>query len=160
MKRIFILLPLIFVILFACGEENEILEPVLSTDKIDFPKKQLEDGRVLVIYRNYEELSVSMSLMMLSNTIIPNSNNEDFCDGVTNLRNGKGTEGWTTINYNYSMKPESQIENQNDHPNLVSYNLPVGTYLVMLMDPVTCSKENYAVFDVKRNKYVEGLMKE
>jgi len=158
MKKIFFILPLVFVILFACGEETKILEPELTIDSIQFPK-ELDDGRVIVIYRNYEEESIPFSLFLLNQTIIPNSDKEDFCEGVTAYRNGKAVKDWTPINYNYSMMPESQVENQNDHPNLISYNFPVGTYLIMLMDPKSCSKENYVVFDVKRNKYIEGMMK-
>ena len=45
--------------------------------------------------------------------------------------------------------PESEVQNQNDHPNLVSYNLPVGTYLVLLMDSTSCTRENHIIFDVK-----------
>ena len=45
--------------------------------------------------------------------------------------------------------PESEVPNQNDHPNLVSYNLPVGTYLLLLMDSKSCTRENHIIFDVK-----------
>ena len=111
----------------------------------------------MFIYRNIEQEPITISLIMLSTSIIPDSQSFDFCNGVMALRNGKEIMEWTPINFNYSMKPESLIENQNDHPNLVSYNLPVGTYLIMLMDSKTCSKDNYTVFDVKKNKYIEGL---
>ena len=157
MKKI-ILVSLLIIFIFSCGSnENVIIETPITKDKIEFPFEELDDGQFITIIRNNHFDSVSISLIMLSGTIIPDSQSLDFCEGVDAVRNGKIIMEWQPINLNYSMVPEINIENQNDHPNLISYNLPVGTYLFMLMDADSCNRDNHVVFDVKRNKYIEGL---
>ncbi len=156
MKKI---LSLVFLLIFvvSCGDDSvKILEPNVSADNIDFPKEKLKDGKFTAIYRNNTEESVSISLLLISKTIIDDSNSVDFCEGVDALRNGKQILEWTPINYNLSITPETSVINANDHPNFVSYNLPVGTYIIMTMDSDSCNEENYSVFDVQGNKSFEG----
>ena len=44
-----------------------------------------------------------------------------------------------------------EVLNQNDHPNLISYSLPMGTYLLFLMDGIDCNENQYDVFDISTN---------
>tara|TARA_Y100000768_G_C23730200_1_gene564465 strand:+ start:61 stop:549 length:489 start_codon:yes stop_codon:yes gene_type:complete len=152
MKKIFITF-FILSLAIACGNDDiNIYEPLLTKEKVEFPFEDIENGKFQVIFRNYEDESIAYSVVMISNgTVIENSQEMDFCEGVTALRNNKQVSEWLPINYNYSAKPESQIENQNDHPNLISYSFPKGTYIIMLQDITGCSKENYSVFDVLTN---------
>ena len=155
-KILFVTILLLFV--FSCGNSGaKIIEPTLTNKTIDFPEEKIDDGQFVAIYRNNHFDSVQMSMLILKDSIIPDSSNLDFCMGVDAIRGGKAVKEWSPINFNYNMVSETNVENQNDHPNLISYNLPVGTYLVMLMNADSCSRENYDVFDVTKNKYYEGL---
>lgn len=156
MKKYFLLVSLILLV-FSCGDaESKIIEPSVTEEKIEFPVNEFDQGEFMVIYRNTSDDSVSMSFIMVSNEIINEVKTVDFCEGVDALRQGKQVLEWIPINFNYSLTPESSVQNQNDHPNLISYNLPVGTYLVMLMDSKSCTKDNHDVFIVKQNKNFEG----
>ena len=53
-----------------------------------------------------------------------------------------------TKNHNILIIPEKEVLNQNDHPNLISYSLPIGTYLLFLMDGIDCNENQYEVFDI------------
>ena len=154
MKKI-LLLVLLLLLVFSCEAESKILEPTVTKEKIEFPLRQLDQGEFVAIYRNTSNDSISMSLIMVSNKIIKDSDSKDFCEGVSAIRQGKQILEWTPLNYNVSIHAESTVANQNDHPNLISYNLPVGTYLLMLMDSESCSRDNYTVFDVKKNENFE-----
>ena len=78
--------------------------------------------------------------------------NLDMCEGINAIRSNKIVLEWTVLNYNYPIIPNSAVENENDTPNLISYNLPKGTYIITLMDEIKCSKENYKVFDITSNE--------
>ena len=75
-----------------------------------------------------------------------------MCEGINAIRSNKIVLEWTVLNYNYPIIPNSAVENENDTPNLISYNLPKGTYIITLMDEIKCSKENYKVFDITSNE--------
>ena len=79
------------------------------------------------------------------------SQNYDFCPDIINLRKGISNPNWFIVNFNYPIQPENSIVNQNDHPNLISYALPIGTYLVTLMEAEGCNEDQYEVFDIKTN---------
>ena len=139
-------------IFFGCSsEETQIYESYLFEDKIEFPFQDIESGNFITIFRNNHSASVPPSIVMVSNEVLKDSQNLDFCEGVNALRNGKKVLEWTIINHNYAFVPETSVENQNDHPGLISYSLPKGTYMIMLMDPSECNKNNYVIFDVKTN---------
>ena len=155
MKKIALVVFLLLFV-FSCEAENKILEPSLTKEKIEFPKKELDQGEFMAIFRNQTDDSIAFNLIMVSNDITKDQDSLDYCEGVNALRQGKQILEWTPINFNFSAIAESAVENQNDHPNLISYNLPVGTYLLMLVDSDSCSKDNYTVFNVKENKNFEG----
>ena len=143
-------------IFFGCSnDENTIYEISLYKDKIEFPFEEIENGNFITIFRNNHFATLPASVIMLSNEVMIDSQNLDFCEGVNALRNGKRVMEWTIINHNFPFTPEINVENQNDHPGLISYNLPKGTFMVMLMDSTDCNKDNYVIFDVKTN---DGLM--
>ena len=110
----------------------------------------------MAIFRNQTDDSIAFNLIMVSNEITKDPDSLDYCEGVNALRQGSQILEWVPINFNFSAIAESAVENKNDHPNLISYNLPVGTYLLMLVDSDSCSKDNYTVFNVKENKNFEG----
>ena len=68
------------------------------------------------------------------------------------IRNNKGVEEWTPINFNINMVSENNVPNQNDHPNLISYSLPMGTYLGFISEAEQCYKEQYDVFNITTNE--------
>ncbi len=155
MKKVLSLILLsLLIFLFGCEEEKKMYETALYEDKIEFPFEEIDNGKFINIFRNYHEDSVSLSVVLLDSELLPNSQNLDYCEGITAIRNGKQVLEWIIINFNISFVPENQVENQNDHPGLISYNLPKGTYLVMLNDSEDCNKNNYAIFDVKSNNDV------
>jgi len=89
---------------------------------------------------------------MLSNQEIKeDSLTFDYCEGVNAYRQGKNIKEWIVINHNFPITPENDVENQNDHPNLFSFNFPKGSYMIMLMNSENCSRDNYVIFDVKEN---------
>ena len=149
-KKLFIPLLFIFLFVFACSESTNVFEPEVSSTKIDFPFESRENGKFTAIYQNKTQESISYSLVLVSKvgSVLENSNNLDFCEGVNALRSNKVILEWTVLNLNYSIIPNSKIENINDNPNLVSYNLPKGTYIVMLMDQETCTNDSYSIFDI------------
>jgi len=146
----------LFVLLFsviACGSDQvKIYEPQFTEDKIEFPFTEIDKGNFSAIYRNYTENRISYSLIMASNgSLLENAQDLDYCEGISAIRNGKLIKEWVFINFNYSAIAEMSVATQVDHPNLVSYNLPKGTYILALQDNPTCNKDNYVIFDVKTN---------
>ena len=157
MKKILLVISVILFTFISCSEENSIYEINIDETKIEFPFQERENGRFLSIYRNQSEKIVPISILLISNQeILENSQNIDFCEGVNAYRSGKIVQEWVVINHNYPLIPEKEVQNQNDHPNLFSSNFPKGTYLVMLMDVDSCTKDNYVIFDVEKNSNVGG----
>ena len=156
-KKILVILFCSFFSLISCESDTvSIYQPNFTEDKIDFPFTEIENGRFVVIYRNNTEDSIAYSLVMVANTNpIIESQSQDYCEGVTALRNDNIVEEWQIINPNFSAKSENSVQNQNDHPNQVSYSLPIGTYIIFLQDSQTCNRDNHVIFDVKRNKAFE-----
>jgi len=157
LRKVLILLLILLFSVIACGKnQNEFYEPIVSKDKIEFPFEEIEDGTMLFIFRNYDSESINLSLLLVSqNELLNNSQTKDFCEEINLLKNGKNIADWIPINFNIAIIPEESVENQNDHPNLISYNLPLGTYLLMLQNTETCNKDNYKVFNVLTNKAFE-----
>ena len=160
-RKVLILLFILVFSVIACGNDRpEIYEPVFTEDKIEFPFTELDKGKFTVIYRNYTEDRISYSLILASTSgsLLENSQDLDYCEGISAIRDGKLIKEWVIINFNYSSVSEMSIPNQEDHPNLVSYNLPKGTYILALQDSPTCNKDNYVIFDVKTNDamYAKG----
>ena len=147
----------LFIFVLGCEEEKKMYETALYEDKIEFPFEEIDNGKFMNIFRNYHKDSVSLSVVLLNKDreVLPNSQNLDYCEGINALRNGKQVLEWIIINYNVSFIPENEVPNQNDHPGLISYNLPKGTYLVLLNDSEDCNKNNYAIFDVITNDAIE-----
>ena len=79
-------------IFFGCSEETRIYESYLYEDKIEFPFEDIESGNFINIFRNNHNSSVPASIVMVSNEILKDSQNMDFCEGVNALRNGKKWE--------------------------------------------------------------------
>ena len=154
-KKILVILFCSFFSLISCESDTiSIYQPNFTEDKIDFPFTEIEDGRFSVIYRNNTKEIIPYSLIMLQNNI-EDSQNQDYCEGVNALRNGKNVKEWTPINDNYSVMIENPALDDSDHPNGVSYNLPKGTYLLMIQDSEICNRDNHVIFDVKGNKAFE-----
>ena len=152
MKRLIIISSVLF-IFFGCSETTTIYESYLYQDKIEFPFEEIDNGRFITIFRNIHNETISLSLVMLTqNEVLKDSQSLDYCEGVNALRNGKNVLEWTIINHNYSFVPESSVENQNDHPGMVSYSFPKGTYMIMMMNQSECNRDNYVIFDVKTNE--------
>ena len=157
MKKAFILLVLLLSF-FACSNKDvSIHEFIVSKDKIQIPTNEIDDGKFNVIFRNYDSNSINVSFYLTKQGVTNNSQSLDYCEGINAIRDGKNVVEWTIINPNFSVKPETEVINVNDHPNIINYNLPVGTYLLMLMDAKDCSKDNYQIINVKNNSYIESL---
>ena len=152
LKKIFIIV-FILAFVFACSSDEKVLYEIeISKDKIEFPFKDIENGKFISIYKNYSNETIPISTVLISNgSVMENSQDLDLCEGVNALRNGKSVQEWIIINHNLPVVPEFEVINSNDHPNLVSYSFPLGTYLIMLMDPINCNKDNYVIFDVTTN---------
>ena len=156
LKKIILILFVLMTFSLACGEENLILEPIVTQNSIDFPFESRENGKFKAIYRNNTNESIPYTLAIVKmNELVPDSRNIDFCPEIINIRKGVDNSGWIMINYNYLLASESSVDNQNDHPNLVSYSLPMGTYIVLTMDSEGCSDEQYDVFDITTNEAIE-----
>ena len=78
-------------------------------------------------------------MMLSQNEVIADSSNKDFCNEVNAIRKGIALENVIPINLNLLVENEKSVLNQNDHPNLVSYSFPKGTYMILLMN----SRKNY-----------------
>jgi len=157
LRKVLILLLILLFSVIACGnDQNKIYEPIVSKDKIEFPFEKNKDGTMIIIFRNYDSESIKLSLLLISqNELVNNSQTKDFCEEVNLLRSGIMVEEWIPINFNYPIINEGAIINQNDNPNLISYNLPMGTYIVMLQDSESCNRDNYITFDITTNKAFE-----
>ena len=155
LKRIIILSTILF-IFFGCSDTKPIHESYLYQDKIEFPFEEIDNGKFITIFRNLHNESISLSVVMLTqNEVLKDSQSLDYCEGVNALRNGKNVLEWTIINHNYSFIPESSVENQNDHPGMISYSFPKGTYMIMMMNQSECNRDNYVIFDVNTNEGIE-----
>ncbi len=151
MKKLLIVFSMALILSLACNNEDEIIEPEVSEDSIVFPFDSRNNGKFFVIYRNYSDNTIPITLVMRKSTeVMKNSQNYDFCPDLLNVRNGINTD-WTPINLNLPIIPEDNVENKNDHPNLVSYTLPMGTYVALLMNGENCNKDQYHIFDIKTN---------
>ena len=152
MKKLLISFSIVLIFSLACSDEAEIIEPVVSEDSIVFPFDSRDNGKFISIYRNYSESSIPITFVMSrAREVIKDSQNYDFCPDLLNIRNGISLEKWVVVNLNLSIKPEDSVLNKNDHPNLVSYTLPIGTYVALLMDGDDCNNDHYHIFDIKTN---------
>ena len=160
-KKLLIGFSLIFLVFsFSCEDDTKvkIFEPNITSNKIDFPFNEIDSGKFGVIYRNNGDDPITISLMMLSQgELIENSQNKDFCDEVNAIRKGVSINGILPINFNIPVSPENSVANQNDHPNLISYSFPIGTYMILLMNSDSCSTDNYVIFDVKTNDGIQYM---
>ncbi len=158
MKKILILLPILFALLFGCSEEKNIFEPEVKLDSIDLPFESRENGKFGFIYTNNSTESIVITMAMVkSGEILVDSQNYDFCPDIINLRNNIANPNWTMINFNFPITSESKIVNKNDHPNLISYSFPKGTYLAFLMNAEGCDKNQYDVFDITSNDGLQSM---
>ena len=149
MKKILILLPIVFILLLGCNEETSIYEPEVKLDSLNLPFESRENGKVLFIYRNNSTESIPITLAMVKpGEVLKNSQNIDFCPDIINARKGAIKPDWFIVNFNIPIVPESSVLNQNDHPNLVSYSFPKATYVGFLMTAEGCNKDQYDVFDI------------
>jgi len=153
MRKILILLLILLFSVIGCGNDQvKIYEPIVTENKIEFPFKKLNNGKMGVIFRNHHTESINISVILISrDELIDDSQNQDFCNDIKLMRSGIMIEKWVTIQFNFPVISEGAIANQNDNPNLISYNLPKGTYLVMLQDSESCNRDNYITFDIKTN---------
>ncbi len=156
MKKILILLPIIFIVLLGCSEDKFLYEPEVTSNSIDLPFESKKNGKVSFIYRNNSADSIPITLAMAKQrAVLEDSQSFDFCPDIINLRNGIVNPDWFVVNFNIAIIPEISILNQNDHPNLVSYSFPMGTYVAFLMEAQGCNKEQYEVFDITSNDSVQ-----
>ena len=157
MKKIFISSFLLsFMIILGCENVNstEVFEIKISNEEIEAPFEKRDNGKFSTLLRNSTNESISWNLALVTNpgSVLENSQDLDFCEGVIALRSGKVIKEWTVINKNYSAVTEASVSAmQDDHPNFVSYTLPRGTYILMLADPQVCTKDNYKIFEISNN---------
>ena len=152
MKKIFFILPLVFVILFACGDETKIFEPKVTADSLEYSFTSKKNGKFVAIYRNQTNKTIPITFAMAKQReIMKDSQNYDFCPDIINFRKGTVNPDWFVVNLNLPIVPENSILNQNDHPNLVSYKLPQGTYIGFVMDAEGCNDDQFDVFDITSN---------
>ncbi len=152
MKKILVITTLMLFLFLGCEEKQNIFEPRVSENSIEFPFEEKDHGKFMSIFRNNSNDSIPISLVMASQQkVLNDSQNYDFCPDIINLRKGISNPNWFIVNFNYPIQPENSIVNQNDHPNLISYALPIGTYLVTLMEAEGCNEDQYEVFDIKTN---------
>ena len=152
MKKLLISFSMVLIFSLACSDEAEIIEPLVSEDSIVFPFVSRDNGKFISIFRNYSENSIPITFVMSKyRGVMKDSQKYDFCPDLLNIRNGISLEKWVIINLNLSIQPEDSVLNKNDHPNLVSYTLPIGTYVALLMDGEDCNNDQYHIFDIKTN---------
>jgi len=158
MKKLFILLSFVLIIFVGCQKETPIIEPEVTKSSVTFPFDSRDNGKFISIYRNNSADSIPITFIMTrQREVIEDSKKLDFCPDILNIRKGIELENWAIVNWNYPIIPEINVENQNDHPNLISYSLPIGTYIAFLMDADGCTKDQYSVFDIKTDKGIEIL---
>lgn len=157
MYKKLILLPLIFLVFISCQDEIKILEPKVFADSIEFPFESRKNGKFMTIFRNNTNESISFSLIMVKQgEVLKDSQKIDFCPDVNNIKKNIVLPDWFMVNFNIAVVPESSVGNPNDHPNLVSYALPKGTYLLINMDTEECNNNTYEVFDITTNEAMGG----
>ena len=147
----------LFLIIFvSCQDENLVIEPEVTKDSVKYPFIDREDGKFISIYRNYTNENINIVFAMAKQQeVMPDSQNYDFCPDILNVRKGIVNADWFIVNFNYPIVAESAIPNQNDHPNLISYNLPKGTYIGFTMDSKGCDRDQYGVFDIETNNAMQ-----
>ena len=161
MKKIFILLCFSVLTIIGCGDDALIIEPKVSIDSVDFPFENRENGRFMSIYRNNAEQGIPITFVMAKQReVLPDSQDYNFCPDIQNYRKGVINPDWFVVNHNILIAPERDVINQNDHPNLISYSLPMGTYLLFLMDGIDCNEDQYDVFDISTNDALTNNLQE
>lgn len=152
MKKILLFISLFLIIFVACDEKTEVIEPEVTKNSINFPFESMKNGKFIAIYRNNLKINIPITFAMAKQgEVMEDSQNYDFCPDILNLRNGIANPDWFLINFNYPIIAEDSVLNKNDHPNLISYSLPKGTYIALLMDSDECNKDQYAIFDITTN---------
>jgi len=153
LKKTLILLTLFFLFLTGCNDDlNTVYEPMVTNDSIVFPFESKDNGRFASIYRNHTDKSIPITFSMVkSGEVLEGSQDYDFCPDILKFREGVITSDWFIINLNFPITADSEVPNQNDHPNLISYSLPLGTYIVFLMEKDTCTADQYEIFDITTN---------
>ena len=155
LKNFVIFKLLLIFIIIGCSNETLVFEPEINNEKLSFPFNELDNGELVIIVRNLSNKIEPINMFLISSDLIKDSKNQDYCNEVSKIREGRFIPEWVLLNANIPMIPESEVLNQNDHPNYIRYNLPKGTYLLMLNHPETCSRDNYITFNIKTNKAFE-----
>ena len=73
-------------------------------EEIEAPFEKRDNGKFSTLLRNSTNESISWNLALVTNpgSVLENSLDLDFCEGVIALRSGKVIKEWTVINKNYS----------------------------------------------------------
>ena len=139
-------------IFLSCEDDSRVFEPEVTKSSIFFPFESRDNGKFMALYRNNLKINIPITFAMAKQgEVMEDSQNYDFCPDILNLRNGIANPDWFLINFNYPIVAEDSVLNKNDHPNLISYSLPKGTYIALLMDSDGCNKDQYAIFDITTN---------
>jgi len=141
-------------LIFGCSDDKDkIYEPVVNADSISFPFESKKSGKFIAVYRNNSDKSIPFTFAYVKQgEILENSQKYDFCPEIMNIREGINTTDWILINHNYSLIPEDAVPNPIDHPNMISYSLPLGTWIAFLMEGKQCNKDQYEVIDILTNE--------
>ena len=153
MKNTLILLTFILLFLISCGDDqNNIFEPKVTTDSFEYSFTSRENGKFMAIYRNQTNNTIPITVAMAKQReVMEDSQNYDFCPDIINFRKGTVNSDWFVVNLNLPIVSQNSVINENDHPNVVSYSLPIGTYIGFLMDAEGCNLDQYDVFDITSN---------
>ena len=152
MKKILVITTLMLFLFLGCEEKQNIYEPKVTADSLEYSFTSKENGKFVAIYRNQTNKTIPITFAMAKQReIMEDSQNYDFCPDIINFRKGTVSPDWFVVNLNLPIMPENSVLNQNDHPNLVSYKLPQGTYIGFVMDAEGCNDDQFDVFDITSN---------
>ena len=148
MKKVFLSIGILLIFIISCSDTGNSYEVEMSTDEINWPFEEIDNGTFTVLFRNSSINDLRILLVYFGQQIIIDKDQKDFCPQMELIKSGVVTGGPVVIN-DLNLEQEQKVPNKNDHPNFVSYNLPKGSYVVFADKFDTCNKDSYITFDVK-----------
>jgi len=147
MRKILVLLTIILILIVGCSDQQTSFDIEVGGSEISWPFTDIDNGKIILLFRNSSDYDFNMKLVWLGDQIMLNKNEFDFCPQLELMKSNNIPNTWTLFT-DINLFKQENVPNENDHPNIVSYSLPLGSYVVFFDKFEKCNKDSYITFDV------------
>ena len=147
MKKFFLFVGILLIFIIGCSDEKRSYDIEVGGSETSWPFKDIDNGKFLVLFKNSSDYDFNMKFIWLGDQIMLNKNDFDFCPQLELMKSNNIPDTWTLFT-DINLFKQENVPNENDHPNVVSYSLPLGSYVVFFDKFDKCNKDSYITFDV------------